>query len=120
MCVPCCASNRGDRCAIIGEVARDWNYAAAGIYAESAFNFSARAARKFIFVESAFLSARALTRRLRGAQTRITSSELLERAGRRTHEHALELELEHREQKDNRGSECQPMKCLIEFAGRRC
>jgi hypothetical protein len=60
------------------EVACDWNYATAGISAESAFIFRTRRARKFIFDESAFLPAPALTRRLHGAQTRITSSELLD------------------------------------------
>jgi hypothetical protein len=60
------------------EVTRDWNYAAAGICGESAFILRARRARKFIFAESAFTPALALTRHRAGAQTRITSSELLD------------------------------------------
>jgi hypothetical protein len=43
------------------QLARDWNYAAAGICAESAFIFRARRSRKFIFDESAFMRAAALT-----------------------------------------------------------
>ncbi|HEY7643241.1 MAG TPA: hypothetical protein VH814_26160 [Steroidobacteraceae bacterium] len=41
--------------AIMFEVARDWNYAAAVIYAESAFNFRAR---ELVGAESAFCFAR--------------------------------------------------------------
>jgi hypothetical protein len=44
-----------------GEVARDWNYAAATICAESAFNFHDSDAKKFIHVESAFMRFIALT-----------------------------------------------------------
>jgi hypothetical protein len=43
MCVPCCASNSDDRCAIIDEVTSDWNYENPGIYVK-ALSFSARAA----------------------------------------------------------------------------
>ena len=60
------------------EVVRDWNYAPAVICGESAFILRERRARKFIFDESAFTPALALTRRHAGAQTRITSSELLD------------------------------------------
>jgi hypothetical protein len=70
------------------EVARDWNYAAAVICGESAFILRAPRARKFIFDESAFMPALALTPRHAGAQTRITSSELLDEQ-RADHEHAL-------------------------------
>jgi hypothetical protein len=70
------------------EVAGDWNYAAAVICSESAFILRAGRARKFIFVESAFTPALALTRRHAGAQTRITSSELLDEQ-RAEHEHTL-------------------------------
>jgi hypothetical protein len=58
------------------EVVRDWNYATAVICIESAFIFRIRRTRKFIFDESAFFAAVALTRHLRDAQTRITSREL--------------------------------------------
>jgi hypothetical protein len=55
MCVPCCANNGDDDGAIMFEVVRDWNYAAAVIYRESAFIFFAG---KCSCAESAFFSAR--------------------------------------------------------------
>ena len=72
------------------ELASDWNYATAGIYAESAFFFHERRARKFIVGESAFLPAAALTPLLRGAQTRLNTSELLdERRAEPTSKHCF-------------------------------
>src|SRR6185436_63123 len=55
------------------EVARDWNYAAAIIFSESAFILRARESS---CIESAFFVAVALTRHQGRAQTRITTSEL--------------------------------------------
>jgi hypothetical protein len=49
------ASNSKDRCAIMFEVACDWNYAATVICSESAFIFRAR---QSIFDESAFFASR--------------------------------------------------------------
>jgi hypothetical protein len=44
-----------DRCPIMFEVARDWNYASTVICTESAFKFGTR---EMIFTESAFFFAR--------------------------------------------------------------
>ena len=87
------------------EVTSDWNYADTGIYAESAFFFGTRRARKFIFGESAFLPVAALTRLLRGAQTRITTSELLDEPRA---ESTSKLCSSIKSRRDNRGTECQP------------
>ncbi|HET9446591.1 MAG TPA: hypothetical protein VFO35_10050 [Steroidobacteraceae bacterium] len=87
------------------ELASDWNYATAGIYAESAFFFRERGAQKFIFGESAFLPAGALTPPLRGAQTRITTSELLDEPRA---EPASKLCSSIKSRRENRGTECQP------------
>jgi len=113
------------------EVVRDWNYATAIICNESAFilrstpraphRYSLKALSSLLaekyFIESAFFVAVALTRHRRGAQTRITTS-VSPDAQRAQHRCTR---VHRQKQKDATGGpECQPTKCVIEFADRPC
>jgi hypothetical protein len=83
-----------------------------------ALSFCARAARQMLkalssarakkyFRESAFLPAVSLTRHQRGAQTRITTSELRD-----------EQRAQHTSRRTQWGIECQLTNCVIAFAAR--